>query len=56
MKRTDENIVNSGRIQGINIYKEKINILIAKKQETELEIREIKNKITQNLKIINFYL
>ena len=31
-KGLDENIVNSGRIQGINIYKEKINILIAKKK------------------------
>ena len=28
---SEENIVNSGRVQGINIYKEKINILIAKK-------------------------
>ena len=28
-----ENIVNSGRVQGINIYKDKINILLAKKKE-----------------------
>ena len=28
---SEENIVNSGRIQGINIYRENINILIAKK-------------------------
>ena len=28
---SNENIVNSGRVQGINIYKEKINILITKK-------------------------
>ena len=30
-KDIKDNIINSGRIQGINIYKENINILIAKK-------------------------
>ncbi len=30
---SNENIVNSGRVQGINIYKEKINILITKKHD-----------------------
>ena len=45
-KEFKENIVNSGRVQGINIYKEKINILIAKKKdETELDIIEIKKNI-----------
>ena len=37
-----DNIVNSGRVQGINIYKDKVNILIAKKEETDLQINEIK--------------
>jgi len=42
-----DNIVNSGRVQGINIYREKVNILIAKKkEETDLQINEIKNKIS----------
>ena len=54
-KGLDENIVNSGRIQGINIYKEKINILIAKKkQETELEISEIKNNISSQFQDYKF--
>ena len=32
-----ENIVNSGRVQGINIYRENINILIAKKKDEKKE-------------------
>ncbi len=45
-KKLTDNIVNSGRVQGINIYREKINILIAKnKDESELEINEVKNNI-----------
>ena len=47
---SEENIVNSGRVQGINIYKEKINILIAKKKsENNQEIEIIKKKITNSL-------
>ena len=34
---SEENIVNSGRIQGINIYRENINILIAKKNDENSE-------------------
>ena len=41
-----DNIVNSGRVQGINIYKDKVNILIAKKEETDLQINEIKKNIS----------
>ena len=45
-KKLSDNIVNSGRVQGINIYREKINILIAKKKdESELEINQVKNNI-----------
>ena len=41
-----ENIINSGRVQGINIYKENLNILIAKKNsEKEKEVSAIKEKI-----------
>ena len=51
-KKLSDNIVNSGRVQGINIYKEKINILIAKKKdESELEINEVKNNIYSLFKI-----
>lgn len=46
----DESIVNTGRVQGINIYKEKINILIAKKtDEKEDDISKIKNYIINSL-------
>ena len=46
----DESIVNTGRVQGINIYKEKINILIAKKiDEKEDDISKIKNYIKNSL-------
>ena len=38
---SEENIVNSGRVQGINIYKEKINILIAKKKSENNQEIEI---------------
>ena len=41
-----ENIVNSGRVQGINIYKDKINILLAKKkEENQSDIDSVKRKI-----------
>ena len=46
----DESIVNTGRVQGINIYKEKINILLAKKiDEKEDDISKIKNYIKNSL-------
>ncbi len=45
-----DNIVNSGRIQGINIYRDKINILISKKStEKDIEINELKNKILSKI-------
>lgn len=45
-----DNIINSGRIQGINIYRDKINILISKKStEKEIEINELKNKILNKI-------
>ena len=41
-----DNIVNSGRVQGINIYRDNINILIAKKNdENENDILSVKEKI-----------
>ena len=40
-----ENIVNSGRVQGINIYRENINILIAKKNnENKNDISSVEKK------------
>ena len=51
---SDENIVNSGRVQGINIYKEKINILIAKiNNESENDILNVKKNIKNALSQIN---
>ena len=45
-KDLKDNIVNSGRVQGINIYKENINILIAKKSiETDTDISMVKKEI-----------
>ena len=45
-KSLNDNIVNSGRIQGINIYKENINILIAKKSiESTDDILMVKKEI-----------
>ena len=45
-----ENIVNSGRVQGINIYRDDLNILIAKKDsEGEKEINLIREKIKELL-------
>ena len=47
---SEENIVNSGRIQGINIYRENINILIAKKNDENSEdIRIVEKKIKESL-------
>ena len=36
-------------MQGVNIYKDKVNILIAKKEETDLQINEIKKILVQYL-------
>ena len=48
----NDNIVNSGRIQGINIYKDKINILISKKNsEQEEEMEKLKQNIRSKLPI-----
>ncbi len=45
-KSLNDNIVNSGRIQGINIYKENINILISKKSiESADDILMVKKEI-----------
>ena len=45
---SEDNIINSGRIQGINIYKKNLNLLITKKKdENEKEDDELisqKNK------------
>ena len=47
---SEENIVNSGRIQGINIYREKLNILIAKKNsEDKKDIISVEKKIRELL-------
>ena len=47
---SEENIVNSGRIQGINIYRENINILIAKKNDENSEdISIVEKKIKESL-------
>ena len=49
-----ENIVNSGRVQGINIYKDKINILLAKKKgENQSDLDKV--KILSSLKIIKIF-
>ena len=41
-----ENIINSGRVQGINIYRENLNILIAKKNnENKNDISSVEKKI-----------
>lgn len=48
----NDNIVNSGRIQGINIYRDKINILISKKNsEQEEEVEKLKQNIRNKLPI-----
>ena len=48
----NDNIVNSGRIQGINIYRDKINILISKKNsEQEEEMEKLKQNIRSKLPI-----
>jgi radical SAM protein with 4Fe4S-binding SPASM domain len=47
---SEESVVNSGRIQGINIYRDNINILISKKSsEDEKDIIIIKRKIKESL-------
>ena len=47
---SNENIVNSGRVQGINIYKEKINILITKKHdEKDDDVIRLKKEIISKL-------
>jgi hypothetical protein len=47
---SEESVVNSGRIQGINIYRDNINILISKKKsEDEKDIIIIKKKIKESL-------
>ena len=47
---SNENIVNSGRVQGINIYKEKINILITKKHdENDDDVIRLKKEIISKL-------
>ncbi len=47
---SEDNIVNSGRIQGINIYKTNLNILITKKKdEKEKDFILIENKIKKSL-------
>ncbi len=49
-KDIKDNIINSGRIQGINIYKENINILIAKKSiESDNDILIVKKEILNSL-------
>ena len=50
---SEENIVNSGRIQGINIYRENINILIAKKNNENSEDIRIVEKKNQRI-IVRF--
>ena len=43
---SQDNIVNSGKSTGINVYKDNINILIAKKNdENENDISSVKEKI-----------
>ena len=37
---SQDNIVNSGRVQGINVYKDNINILIAKMMRTKMIFRQ----------------
>ena len=47
---SEESVVNSGRIQGINIYRDNINILISKKRsEDEKDIIIIIKKIKESL-------
>ena len=47
---SEDNIVNSGRIQGINIYKTNLNIFIKKKKdEKEKDFILIENKIKKSL-------
>ena len=50
---SEENIVNSGRIQGINIYRENLNILIAKKNDENSEDIRIVEKKNQRI-IVRF--
>ena len=51
---SEESVVSSGRVQGINIYRDNINILIAKKSsEHEEDIAIIKKKITDSLSEFN---
>ncbi len=45
---TGENIINSGRVQGINIYRENLNILISKKDsENDETLNDLKIKISK---------
>ena len=47
---SDDNIINSGRIQGINIYKSNLNILITKKKdEKEKDFVFVENEIKKSL-------
>ena len=47
-----ENIVNSGRVQGINIYQDKLNILIIKKQtDDNKDFDNIKSLIREKLSL-----
>ena len=54
----DENIINSGRVQGINIYRENLNILISKRDSESDEIlNNFKTEISElfpNFKNIKF--
>ncbi len=55
---TGENIINSGRVQGINIYRENLNILISKRDsENDETLNDLKIKISKlfpNFKNIKF--
>ena len=49
---SEDNIINSGRIQGINIYKKNLNLLITKKKdENENDFQSIKKEIKNSLKL-----
>ena len=38
---SEESVVNSGRIQGINIYRDNINILISKKSSEKKKLKNL---------------
>ena len=53
---SEDNIINSGRIQGINIYKKNLNLLITKKKDENENDFKTEPVIVERQKIDQFSL